>query len=161
MTEAGHVVVGLLVLAGLIGVLIPFLPGMLLIVGAALWWAIADGATAGHWVTFAIVALLCAAGTALKYVIPARTTSGAGASRVSMFFAIALGIAGFFVIPVIGAPIGFVLGIYLAELRRVRARAQAWTATKAALRGVLLGVLIEFTAAALAAGAWVLGALNV
>ena len=161
MTEAGHVAVGLLILAGLIGVLIPFLPGMLLIVAAALWWAIADGATTGHWVTFAIVAALCAGGTALKYVVPARTTSEAGASRVSMIFAIALGIVGFFVIPVIGAPIGFVLGIYLAELRRVRGRAQAWTATKAALRGVLLGVLIEFTAAALAAGAWVIGALNV
>ena len=44
-----------------------------------------------------------------------------------------LGVVGFFVVPVIGLPLGFVLGIYLAELQRV-GRAQAWPATRHASR---------------------------
>ena len=49
---------------------------------------------------------------------------------------------GFFVVPVVGLPIGFVLGIYLAELQRV-GRAQAWPATRHALTAVGLALLID------------------
>ena len=39
-----------------------------------------------------------------------------------------LGVVGFFVVPVVGLFLGFVLGVYLAELRRVGAAA-AWPST--------------------------------
>ena len=39
-----------------------------------------------------------------------------------------LGVVGFFVIPVIGLPLGFVLGVYLSELSRVGVD-RAWPAT--------------------------------
>ena len=59
----------------------------------------------------------------------------------------ALGVVGFFVIPVVGLFVGFVLGIYLAERRRV-GQADAWPSTKAALRAVGLSILIELTSPA-------------
>ena len=70
----------------------------------------------------------------------------------------ALGVVGFFVVPVIGAVLGFVLGVYLSELQRVGA-GPAWPATKAALKAVGLSVLIELAAAVLAASVWAVGAV--
>lgn len=157
MTTFGLTVVGLLMLAGLVGVVVPVLPGLLLIAGAALWWAIGDGGTTAHWVTFTAVLLLGAAGTFLKYAVPARHTSKAGATKVTMVFALLLGVAGFVLIPVVGAPVGFVVGVYLAELRRHHRHEPAWGATRAALKGFALSMLIEFTAGALMVGSWVVG----
>lgn len=159
MTELGIAVVGLLMLVGLTGIVVPVIPGILLIAGAALWWAIADGGTTTHWVVFALVVLVALLGTWLKYAVPAKRTSQAGASNISMALALVLGIVGLFVIPIVGGPIGFVLGVYVAERVRLRAHAPAWAATKAGLRGFALGMLIEFTAAVLMIGAWVVGVL--
>jgi len=159
VTTFGIVIVGLLMLVGLCGVVVPVIPGLLLILGAALWWTIGDGGTTTHWIAFAVIALIGIAGTFLKYAVPARRTSQAGASNVSMVFALALGVVGMFVIPVIGGPIGFVLGIYAAERRRLRSHPAAWSSTKAALKGFALSMLIEFTAAVLMIGTWALSLL--
>ncbi len=67
-----------------------------------------------------------------------------------------LGVAGFFVIPVIGLVVGFVLGVYLAELNRV-GTTLAWPATKHALKAVGLSILIELVATLFAAATWVAG----
>ncbi|MDO9498092.1 MAG: DUF456 family protein, partial [Nocardioides sp.] len=69
-----------------------------------------------------------------------------------------LAIVGFFVVPVVGIVLGFVLGIYLAEHRRVGS-AQAWPSTRHALKAVGLSILIELVAGALAAGTWVVGVI--
>jgi uncharacterized protein YqgC (DUF456 family) len=68
-----------------------------------------------------------------------------------------LGIIGFFVIPVLGLVIGFVLGVYLAELAKRRDQAVAWTSTKHAVKGVALSVGVELAGALLATVAWVAG----
>lgn len=159
MTTLGLLAVGLLMLIGLIGVVVPMLPGLLLIVAAAVWWVLAEDATAAHWVVLAVILLLGAAGTVLKYAVPARSTARAGASNVTLVLALLVGVVGFFVIPVVGAPVGFVAGVYLGELRRHRTHAPAWTATKASLKGLALSMLIEFTAGALMIGTWLIGLL--
>lgn len=159
MTTFGIVVVGLLMLAGLCGVVVPVIPGLLLILGVGLWWAIGDGGTTAHWITFTAIAIIGVLGTYLKYAVPAKRTSQAGASNISMVFALVLGVVGMFVIPIIGGPIGFVVGVYLAERKRLKAHTPAWLATKGALKGFALSMLIEFTAAVLMIGAWVIGVL--
>ena len=68
-----------------------------------------------------------------------------------------LGIIGFFVIPVVGLVIGFVLGVYLAELANRRDQRVAWTSTKHALKGVALSVGVELAGALLATVAWAFG----
>ena len=62
----------------------------------------------------------------------------------------------FFVVPVVGLFVGFVVGVYAAEYRRVGGSA-AWPSTKSALRAVGLSILIELAAATLAACVWVVG----
>jgi uncharacterized protein len=67
---------------------------------------------------------------------------------------VVLAVVGFFVIPVVGFFIGFPLGVYLEERRRLGPHAAAWRSTREALRAMGLSILIELTATALAAGAW-------
>jgi hypothetical protein len=72
----------------------------------------------------------------------------------------ALGIVGLFVIPIVGALIGFVLGVYLAERTRLGSHDQAWPSTKAALSGALVSIAIGFVAAALCGAIWPAGAVG-
>jgi uncharacterized protein YqgC (DUF456 family) len=71
-----------------------------------------------------------------------------------------LGVVGFFVIPVVGLVVGFVLGVYLSELRRLGPD-RAWPATRAALTAVGLSMLIELLASLAAALTWAVGVLVV
>ena len=62
-----------------------------------------------------------------------------------------LGFVGFFVIPVVGMFIGFVLGVYVAERRRVGGARGLARRPTGALRAVGVSILIELVAAFLAA----------
>jgi hypothetical protein len=65
-------------------------------------------------------------------------------------------VVGFFVIPVVGLFLGFVLGVYLAELRRVGS-AGAWPSTVHSLKAVGWSIVIELVFALLATWTWVVG----
>lgn len=147
--------VGLAILIGLIGIVVPILPGTLLVLGAVLAWALELGTGAG-WAVFAVAATFLAIGAVVKYVVPGRRLQGAGVPTSTLWFGAALAIVGFFVIPVIGLLIGFVAGVYLAERRRVGGPG-AWTSTVHALKAVGVGILIELVAGTLAAVTWLVG----
>jgi uncharacterized protein YqgC (DUF456 family) len=150
-----EIVVGLVILVGIVGVVVPVLPGSILIAAAILLWATQIGTTTG-WVVFSIATALVVVGAVVKYVVPGRRLQDAGIPTSTMLLGGLLGVVGFFVIPVVGLVIGFVLGVYLAELRRVGSRA-AWPATRRALAAAGLSLLIELTASMLAAATWVVG----
>ncbi|NUR09511.1 MAG: DUF456 domain-containing protein [Nocardioidaceae bacterium] len=151
--------VGLLILVGLAGIVVPVLPGTVLIFGAVLLWGIQTGSPAG-WAVFGAATLLLVLGAVVKYVVPGRGLKAAGVPNRSLVAGGLLGIAGFFVIPVVGLFVGFVLGIYAAELGRV-GRDLAWPSTKAALKAAGLSVLIELAAGLLATAVWAAGAVAV
>lgn len=158
MTGAGEVVVGLVILVGLLGIIVPILPGVILIFGAiAVWAFMTGGATA--WIVFAVSTALLVLSGVIKYTWPGRKMKDAGVANRSLVLGAVLGIVGFFVIPVIGLFAGFVLGVYLSELQRLRVGRQAWQATVHALKGVGLSMLIELFGALLATGVWVIGAI--
>jgi uncharacterized protein len=150
-----EVLVALAILVGLVGVIVPILPGLVLVLAAILVWAISEGSATG-WTVFAVAALLIVAGSVVKYAVPNRRLKTTGIPSSTTWFGVAVGVVGFFVIPVIGLFIGFVLGVYLAEYRRVGGAA-AWPSTKEALRAVGVSILIELAAGVLAALVWVAG----
>ena len=150
-----EVLVAAVIAVGILGVVVPFLPGSVLVVGAVLLWAF-DLGTGTGWVVFAIATACVATGTVVKYVVPGRRLKSSGIPTSTLLLGGVLGVVGFFVIPVVGIIVGFVLGIYLAELQRL-GRSQAWPATKSALRAVGLSMLIELTASILAALVWATG----
>lgn len=154
MTGA-EVLVSIAVAIGIVGVLVPVLPGSLLVLGAILVWALEVGTGTG-WAVFAVATAFLAAGAVVKYVVPGRRLKLEGIPNSTLLVGGALGVVGFFVIPVVGLVLGFVLGVYLAELRRL-GRAAAWPATKRALMAAGLSVLIELTACLLAAATFAVG----
>jgi uncharacterized protein len=103
------------------------------------------------------VVVLLAVGTVVKYAVPGRNLKNAGVPNRTLMVGGLLGLVGFFVVPVVGLLIGFVLGVYLAELQRV-GRDDAWPSTKHALKAAGLSVLIELVAAGLAAATYFVGA---
>jgi uncharacterized protein YqgC (DUF456 family) len=150
-----EVLVALAIAIGLVGVVVPVLPGALLVLGAILVWAW-DIGTGEAWVVFAIATTFIAVGGIVKYVVPGRRLRTSGVPTSTLLLGALLGIVGFFVIPVVGLVVGFVLGIYLAELRRLGLDA-AWPATKDALKAVGLSILIELVATLCAASTWAVG----
>jgi uncharacterized protein YqgC (DUF456 family) len=95
----------------------------------------------------------------VKYTLPSRRLVGAGVPRSSIVIGSVVGVVGFFVLPVLGLFLGFVVGLYGAELRRLGDCRLATASTRAALRAVGLSVLIELSGALVAASAWGVGVL--
>jgi uncharacterized protein YqgC (DUF456 family) len=149
-------VAGLLIVVGLLGVISQVLPGLIVVLAGVAVWAIPRGDALGWWV-FGIAAGLLVIGSVVKYLVPGKQLKDAGVPGRSLLLGAVLGIIGFFVIPVIGLFLGFVLGVYLAELARLGSTAAAWPSTKHALRAVGWSILIELGAGLLMAGAWIAG----
>jgi uncharacterized protein YqgC (DUF456 family) len=147
--------VAIAIVVGIAGVVIPGLPGTLLVGGAVLVWAIATGGTTA-WVVFGVAVALLLGGIAVKYAVPGKRMKADGIPNLTLLLGALGAVVGFFTVPVVGVPIGFVAGIYGAELQRVGSE-QAWPSTKAALRAVGVSMLIELTACTLAAAAWATG----
>lgn len=141
---------------GLALILLPVLPGTLIVLGATLAWAIVLGEPTG-WVVLAVVAACSAVGMFLQYAVPGRRLKAVGVPTSTLLVGVLVGVVGFFVVPVIGLPLGFVLGVFLAESRRLgpgAARGSTWHAVKA----VGLSIAIELSFALVSVTALVLGA---
>ena len=148
------VVCGLLIVVGLFGIVVPLLPGTILVALGIGIWAI-DVGSAGAWATFAVAMLLLVGGAVVKYAVPGRRLKATVPTRTLVIGGLCA-VVGFFVIPVVGALVGFPVGIYVAERVRVGADG-AWPSTKAALRAVGASILIELAAAVAATLVWVAG----
>lgn len=142
---------GLAILVGLAGIVIPILPGTLLMAVAMVAWAAEhDGQAAWGFVGAALVVL--AIGQVVKYLLPGRQLKATVPSSTLILGGVGA-IVGFFVIPIVGALAGFPIGVYVAERMRVGGEA-AWPSTKAALRAVGLSIFIEFVAGLLSVAIW-------
>ena len=142
----GTVIVGLIIVLGLGGALTQIYPGPAIVL-------FMTGGTAA-WVVLAVSAVAVVVTSAGKYVLVGRRLQRAGVPGASLLVGGLVGMAGFFLVPVVGLPIGFTLGVYLWELVRgtdqVGARAAAWEAVKA--QG--LAILFELGGCLVAAAAW-------
>jgi uncharacterized protein len=153
MSDAGLVAVGLAIAAGIVGVVVPVLPGALLVWAAIAVWALVV-ASATAWAVLAVATLAIGGAQVVKLLVPGRRLRDAGVPRRSIVAGVLLAVAGFFLVPVVGFFLGFPLGVYLEERRRLRRHAAAWRSTREALRAMGLSIVIELSATVLAAGAW-------
>jgi uncharacterized protein len=159
-TDSGTLVSALAALAivvGIIGIVVPILPGVLLCWAGVAFWAILGDAGPWRWAVLAVATLLAAIGTVVKYAIPGRNLKQAGVPNRSLLAGGVLGIIGFFVVPVVGLVLGFVLGIFLAEMLRLREWRAAWQSTKHALKATGVSMLIELATGIGIAATFVVG----
>lgn len=150
-----EILVGLVIAVGIVGILFPILPGSILVLAAIGVWSFeTGGATA--WTVFGIATLLLVGGTVVKYAVPGKQMKTSGVPNSTLLVGAVFAVGGFFILPIVGILVGFVLGIYLAELRRIGSQ-QAWPSTKSAMKAVGTSIAIELLAALLAAGVWGIG----
>lgn len=153
MPAWGELLVLFACLVGIAGTVVPVLPGAVLVAGAVLVWALVEGGAVAWGVALACCAVL-GIGAVLTYLVPGRRMTAAGIPRRTLVVGGLAGIAGFFLVPVVGLPLGFVLGVYLAERVRLPDHAAAWPSTVEAMKGTGLSVLIGLASTVLATSIW-------
>ncbi len=151
-----NVLVGLVMVVGLAGVVVPGLPGTLLILAAGIGWALVADDGAGPWVIVGVMSLLFVLGLVAKYVLPGRRLSGE-LPRSTILFGATGALVGLVVLPPIGLLIGGVVGVYLAQARRVGPGAEARRSTVEVLKAIGVGILAELTAGVLMIATWLAG----
>ncbi|AVZ76038.1 DUF456 domain-containing protein [Streptomyces lunaelactis] len=149
--------VGLVMLLGLVGVLLPGVPGPWLVWAAMLWWSmhVQSGLA---WVLLVGSTVVLLVNQAVVWLLPPRRVRGVGVTRRMAVFAGAGALVGFFLLPVLGAIPGFIGGIYGSERHRLGGHGPAVTSTRAVMRAVGTSVLVELFGCLLVVGAW-LGAV--
>lgn len=158
MTPEGELLIGIVLVLGLVGVVVQVLPGALLVLGGVLVWAALEG-TVLAWVVGAVAVAATAGALVGKYLVAGRHLKKAGVPNRTLVWGGLAGIVGFFVVPVVGLPLFFVLAVYLVEVARLHDRRRAWRATVAALTATGITILIELAGALVASGAWLVGVL--
>ncbi len=153
MPAWGELLVLIACIVGIVGTIVPVLPGAVLVGGAIVVWAIVEGG-ATAWAVAAVAVAVLAVGWVLTYLIPGRRMSAAGIPTRTLVAGGILGIVGLFVVPIVGLPLGFVLGVYLAERVRLPDHAAAWPSTVEAMKGTGLSVLIGLASTVIATAVW-------
>lgn len=155
MITVPGVVASLVILLGLAGIVVPVLPGTILIGAAIVGWAVFTGGDAA-WIAAGIAVALLVLGAVIKFAVPHRRLRDVGVPTSTMVVGGILGIVGFFLIPVIGLFLGFIGGVWLAEAGRV-GTGNAWPSTKSAVGAVGLSILIELAFGLLATAVFLAG----
>ncbi|MET7601995.1 DUF456 domain-containing protein [Streptomyces avermitilis] len=149
--------VGVVLLLGLVGVLVPGVPGSWLVWAAVLWWTLKDP-QALAWGVLVGATLVLLLSRAIRWSLPPHRLRESGATPRMGAYAGIGALLGFVLLPVIGAIPGFIGGIYVSERLRLGRHREAVAAVRTAMRSGGSSVLTELFACLLVAGAW-LGAV--
>ena len=155
------IIKGITLTTMLVGLLvIPFLPGLVIIWVAALGYGLAAGFGTLGWIMFAIMTVLMLAGTVVDNVLMGTSAHKEGAPWWVILIAMAAAIAGSFVVPVpiIGGILSALLTLFAIEwIRR-----KDWRKALASIKGMLIGwgwaFVIRFIIGMIMIGLWLIWA---
>jgi uncharacterized protein YqgC (DUF456 family) len=143
-----------LVAVGLVGAVVPVLPGPFLIWLGAFIWAWADGFARIGWVTLTLLGLLALLAWGSDLFLSTVMSRRAGASWKAIFAAIAGGIGGALLlswVPVLGTVLGAILGaiagMWLIEYWDKGNAPAATMAVQAYISSLILAAVLEMTIA--------------
>ena len=155
------VVIAIVMIVALAGVIIPVLPGLVLMWAAALGYGFAVGFGAVGISVMVLLSILTVLSVVLGLLIPRRAAAESGASTISQIAGLAGAVIGFVVIPFVGLPIGALVGVLLAEYLEKGDWALAREATIGMARGFGLSVLVQFSLGMVMLLTWSIWALTV
>ncbi len=160
MDTGALIVISLLVMVvGLIGTVLPILPGIGLVWFGALIFFIGNGIDTTGVVFFSIITVISLLGLVLSFVLPGQRSYAAGAAWSSVLLGFIGAIIGSFVLPIFGAIPGGIAGVYLGERLRNTGHDSAWAATVATIKGMGWAFLCQFGAGILVIGTFAIWAL--
>jgi uncharacterized protein YqgC (DUF456 family) len=152
---------GVTIVVMLVGQLvIPILPGLVIIWVAALGYGLAAGFGTLGWVMFAIITVLMLAGTVVDNVLMGTSAHKEGAPWWVILIAMAAAIVGSFVIPV--PIIGGILAALLTLFGIEWIHRKDWRKALASIKGMLIGwgwaFVIRFIIGMIMIGLWLIWA---
>ncbi|GGA57689.1 membrane protein [Pseudoclavibacter endophyticus] len=140
------IVAGILAIVGVLGIILPVLPGSITVLIGLLVWAIWGG-SGWAWAAFAIGGVPVLIGMISGWVLAKRGLDKRKIPNWPVLVAAGAGIVGLFVIPLLGLPIGFIVGLVVAEYFRLGDWKQALDTSWVAMKSLGLGMLIELACA--------------
>ena len=150
------VFIAVVMVVGIAGTVLPILPGLWVIWGAAVFYGILAGFGTGGWIAMAVITVFAIIGTASALYLPQRSATAVGVPWWGQVIALGFAVAGFFLVPVVGAPLGFVVGILVTTIVRERQVTGALVATWATLKAMLLASGVQFAIGLMMMSVWVL-----
>jgi len=134
----------LTMLVGLLGLIIPIFPGLVVIWIGGLAYGIITGFEFPAWLIFSILTVIMITGSLLDNVVMGKQAHKQGASWLSIILAILFGIVGTFIIPIIGGFLGAILALFIAEWIRRKNWRDAINATSGLAVGCGWAIVLRF-----------------
>jgi len=145
-------------LIGLLGLIVPIFPGLVVIWLSCLGYGIATGFDTLGWVMFIIITILMIVGSIIDNILMGTKAHKNGASWLSVIAALVFGIAGTFVLPVVGSIIAALLALFIAEWIRRKNHRDAWKAALGMMVGYGMAFAIRFVMGLVMIGLWMIWA---
>jgi uncharacterized protein len=139
---------------GLVGVVVPVLPGLLLVWLASAGTMLYVGTDAAGWIVAVLLTVLFALGSGATIWLPARQGRRGGVPLRSLLTALVGAVVGFVVIPVVGFPIGAFVGLLLGEQQRHGDWQVATASVGQVLRAYGIGVVVEVVVGVIMIATW-------
>lgn len=148
------------IVIGVVGTIVPLLPGLALVwVAALLWGFLTSFGTAGL-IAMTAITLLFGAGIYLSLRIPQKSVAAQGLSVRGTIFGVALAIGVGIVIPVVGIPLGFVLGVWIVRIAETGDARGSFNSVLATTAALLRASAAQFGVGVAMGAVWLLWALN-
>lgn len=163
MTAGGYLLLAL----GLVGSVLPVIPGPLIIWLGAFLWAMGDGFQTIGWPWLVLLGILAIAAWGADLLLTTVVSRRAGASWKSIGGAIVGGIVGGIILggtppvfgSIMGAMMGAMVGMWLVEYIDKRNRRSAAVAVRAYIGSMILAAILELTISLTMVGLFVWRAL--
>lgn len=138
-----EIIVGVVMVLGLLGTVVPVWPGLAVVWLAGLGYGLLAGFGTIGLVCFGIMTVLAVAGIVSTVMLPHRGGTARGAPGSTMLAGFVGAVVGAVVLPVVGLPVGALVGVWAAEHARLGDGREAWHTTVGVLKGFGLDVLVE------------------
>ncbi len=139
----------LLAALGLLGIVLPVLPGSITIALGLLVWGAWGGSSWG-WIAAGFGCGFVLIGMTASWLLTRRRLKDRSIPRWPILIGLLGGLVGMLLLPGFGLVIGFVVGLFIAEWVRVRDPAEALGSSWIALKAIGVGMVIELLCAGVA-----------
>ena len=144
-------------LFGLFGLIVPILPGLVIIWVAALGYGIFAGFDKLGWIMFAIITILMIFGELAENVLMGTHAHKEGAPWWVVLIVLAVAIAGNFVVPILGGILAGLLALFGIEGLRTKDAKKALASMRGLLVGFAWGFVARFATGLVMIGSWCVG----
>ena len=150
------------ILVGVVGTVVPILPGMLLVWFTVLVYAWRTGFEAVGWPSLIFITIIALVTGLSNVWLPLLGAQKTGAAKRALFLGVVGAVVGTFIIPIpiLGTVIGYAIGVFLGEFIKVRDWRLALKASLGGVAGWGVSTIVEIVGALLILAIFVVQVLS-